>query len=215
MRSSWQAGLGIASLVILGLAAGRPASAQIVNGSFESPTHNQNWVTYGSGAVFGGWTVSSGSIDHIRYYWQAADGSYSVDLSGSSIGSIYQDVLTTPGQEYLLEFAMAGNPDGLPLEKEMEVFWGGSSLGTFSFLQTGHTKPAMGWENHAIQVVGGGSDRLEFKSLGSTYYGPALDDVRMSAIPAHNPEPGTLALLSAGGLGLFRAARRRKRVTEA
>jgi choice-of-anchor C domain-containing protein len=192
-----------------------------VNGSFENPTHNSNWVTRNAGNVFGGWTVGSGSIDHIRHYWQAADGQYSVDLSGSHVGSIYQDVVTTPGVQYLLEFAMAGNPDGLPAVKQMEVFWDGLSQGVFNFTQAGNTKLSMGWQNHSIQVVGSGIDTLTFQSLGSAYFGPALDNVRLTRIPeldndppAQTPEPGTLALLSAGGLGLFRAARRRKRSSE-
>ena len=48
----------------------------VYNGNFEEPDVEAiTFDTYFGGQSFGGWTVESGSIDHIsELYWQAADG---------------------------------------------------------------------------------------------------------------------------------------------
>ncbi len=60
----------------------------ITNGSFENGNYNANpnFMTLGAGATnIDGWTVGSGSIDWILTYWQASNGRFSLDLSGTPV----------------------------------------------------------------------------------------------------------------------------------
>src|SRR5687768_15855989 len=88
-----------------------------INGNFETPdVTSVTYDSYFSGQSFGGWTIESGSIDHISQgYWQAADGRQSIDLDGTcgvGAGIIYQDLVLPLLQTYFLRFAMSGNPEG-------------------------------------------------------------------------------------------------------
>lgn len=151
----------------------------VANGDFEVPDAGRNLTVYYAGQTFGNWTVESGSVDHIAGdYWQAASGSQSVDLSGYSTGTIYQDIPTVPGYAYRLRFAMAGNPEGGPAIKQMEVWWGTTLVDTPSFDMTGHSKWDMGWVYHEYTVVAAATvTRLRFKSLVDGTCGPVLDDI--------------------------------------
>ena len=200
--------LGIAGLLVLlvVLALVPAARAQlgpniVVNGSFELPTvcpapfatHTQ-----GSTAITG-WTVEDGgvsdallgSVDHVGSYWQAHDACQSIDLNGLSPGALRQDV-ATPGEEYLLSFWMAGNPDSPPAVKTMDVEWGGTVVYSPSFT-TDLSNPLltrtsnMGWTYHEVTVEAtSATTTLRFISTTNTgpcpCYGPALDDVALQEI---------------------------------
>src|SRR5207247_2037419 len=81
--------LAIISLITLGFAVGAAQAITIpipvVNGSFETPIVGGIYDTYNgpnNTTSLPGWTIQ-GSIDHIGSYWQAADGSESLDMAGS------------------------------------------------------------------------------------------------------------------------------------
>ena len=109
---AWAAGI----VVFGGLALGAGNSAQaasFTNGSFELGTDPGSFSTVfqGDGATITGWLVggpSGASVDYIGSYWEAADGSRSVDLSGTSDypdglikwGEISQTFDTISGQTY-------------------------------------------------------------------------------------------------------------------
>jgi hypothetical protein len=93
------------------------------------------------------WIVNHGDVDIIPddgFHWQAAQGTNSVDLSGSFgcsaalDGSIYQDLSTTPGAAYKLRFALAGNPGGPPQQKQLQILWGDQALPDVFFDITSH-----------------------------------------------------------------------------
>ena len=68
----------------------------------------------------------------------------------------------------------------------MEIFWGGSSVGTFSFDVTGKTSSNMGWTQHQLLVQATGAQmKLQFDSLDAvdSAYGPMLDDVSLTIVP--------------------------------
>src|SRR5206468_5463440 len=62
-----------------------------------------------------GWTVQSGNIDYYGSAWVAGDGNRSLDMSGTTAGTISQEVSGfTAGRMYRLAFLMAGNPGLIP-----------------------------------------------------------------------------------------------------
>ena len=184
----------------------------IQNGSFElaasgtPPGGNYTTVFAGGVQPIANWTVSFGSVDWINTYWQASDGRRSLDMSGNGAGVVLQtSIATVMGQQYLLEFDMAGNPDGGPMTKQMTVTIAGIPH-TFTFVETGHTKTNMGWtEKSVLFTATSSATSLSFKSDTTTAYGPALDDVHMTPVP----EPATITLMAAGALGLLRRRLRR------
>ena len=80
-----------------------------------------------------------------------------------------------------MSFKLAADVQGGPTIKSVEVFWGGNSIGTFTFDQTGHTETSMGWVGSAVAGLSatGTTTRLLFKDLTASGFGAALDDVRV------------------------------------
>jgi hypothetical protein len=211
--------LVLAALVMGGAVTAR-AQNLVANGSFEIPAGVGSSSTY-SGVdttSLTGWVVDQAgtSIDHIGSLWNAADGAQSLDMNGLNAGTIYQDLTTTPGQAYRISFAMAGNPFGRG-QKNLALSWDGAAIQGYAFSQHDFYTPfSMGWVYvEAIAFAAHTSTRLTFSSgtgpmypVGPTtigmqeWYGPALDDVRVTAIP----EPGSAALtiLTLAGLGFCR-----------
>jgi len=165
----------------------------VVDGSFEpprvpAPAYYEN-VT--AGEQVGAWTVSSASVDVLGDDWQAADGTVSLDLSGNQAGSVYQDLPTVPGREYVVNFALAGNADGPPDVKQLRVTFG-AAVEEFAFSQGDHTEQDMGWVRRQLGADPTGpntasvrvtaveeSTRLEFTSLTEGFFGAAIDDVQV------------------------------------
>jgi choice-of-anchor C domain-containing protein len=197
------------------LTAAPTACAQtIVNGSFENGLFfGPQFDTLLSGSTnITGWTVGGLGIDWIGPYWQAASGTKSIDLSGLSAGSISQDnIATTVGQQYRVTFDMAGNPEGGPVVKSLQVLATGGSAQNFTFDTAGKTRTNMGWTTYLYDFVAtSSSTTLSFTSLNNTAYGPALDNVSIQVIPV--PEPASiLGVAAVAGLSV-RTLRRRKAV---
>src|SRR5947209_7911389 len=102
-----------AALLAAGAAVPATASASVdavSNGSFETPDAGTGFTTFGAGSDMGGWTVTAGSVDLLGTGWQAADGQQSVDMSGNGPGTIAQTLSTSPGTQYTISYALAGNP---------------------------------------------------------------------------------------------------------
>ena len=202
-----------AALVALTLAGvgAAPVLAQnlVVDGGFEDPIASVPFTTYNATTTFGGWTVSDGSVDLINGYWAPASGIQSLDLSGDTAGTIYQDLATAPGQAYSLSFDLSGNPDGgLTKIKSLLVSFGGSTLGTIFYDTTGNDRANMNWITEQFAFVATDtSTRLTFQSLDNSAYGPALDNIKVEAIP----EAGTLTAFAAGAFPLGALVLRRRK----
>jgi len=182
----------------------------IQNGSFENASSNPGLFTTlvagtAGSTVITDWLVSSGSIDYIGTYWQASDGVRSIDLSGSSLGGIEvsQAITTVIGQDYMVTFDIAGNPDGPPDVKQLQITVDNSTF-DFSFDKSGYSRTNMGWETKMFTFTATDiTTCLKFTSiLGDPgidpYYGAALDNVSMEPIP----EPCTGLLFFLGLLGI-------------
>ncbi|MGL4555825.1 MAG: choice-of-anchor C family protein [Gemmataceae bacterium] len=201
-----------AALVLLG--ASTPAKAAIItNGSFETgPSNPGNFTTLGNGNTsITGWTVGGVGIDYIHSgYWEAAAGAHSLDLSALRAGSISQDIATIINTTYTVTFYLAGNPNGAPTTKTLEVTADGGQDQSYTFNITGKRRPiGMGWVARTYTFTAGeATTTLTFTSLSNTANGPALDNV---SIVAAVPEPGSLTLLGLGVAGLAGYGWRRRK----
>jgi choice-of-anchor C domain-containing protein len=153
------------------------------------------------------WSYSN--VDWVNW-WTPKDGSVNMDLQGDgySNGWISQSFATQTGQTYNVTFWLAGNPNGPPDTKTMEVSVGSVSGLQYSFDITPYNPGNMGWVEKAFSFAATGtSATLTFRSLvGNTPYGPAIDLVNVEQ--ATVPDPGVLFLLAPGLVGI--ATLRRK-----
>jgi choice-of-anchor C domain-containing protein len=158
----------------------------VANGGFESPDGVSTYTLFTKGSSIGGWTIEQGTVEIVAAtYWQSAEGSQSLDLNGiiDQIGTISQDITTTPGQHYRIRFALAGNPEGGPDIKSLKLSWAGKELEELRFDITGHSTTNMGWEYHEYVVhAPGATNRLRFQSTSPGFCGPALDDISVTPL---------------------------------
>lgn len=154
-----------------------PATGQnlVVNGSFEEPEISSRSIRVGSGDL-PGWQVA-GSVDIVKGLWQPAEGSQSLDLTGTSRGQIFQQIPTEPGEDYLFEFRMSTNPVASS-SRTFQVWGGGNLLETISISPAGRTTSAMNWESRQFTVRAVSSQtQIGFASLDDGLQGAALDSV--------------------------------------
>lgn len=183
------------------LGGSAPAPTLITNGSFEIATVDPGagFIKLGAGStVIDGWVVESGTIDLVGGLWQASDGSRSIDMNGTSGGSISQTFATEIGKQFKVLFDMAGNPDSSPNIKELELSTSGSVV-TFMFDTTGKSRTNMGYEEKSfIFTATDTTTTLTFRSLISGNAGPVLDNVRVSSVttptPTNCPKDGDVDL---------------------
>ncbi|MGP3928307.1 choice-of-anchor C family protein [Streptomyces sp. 8N616] len=160
-----------------------PSVRDITGGSFESPAvpSGINWLTFSAGDSFDGWQVTSGTVDLVGQRWQAADGTQSVDLNGWAQGTLSQTFPTNPGDEYVVSYSLAGNPEiGGPALRTGQVLVDGQSIQEFSFDTTGSTPSLMGWVTKTVSFQAtSASTILAFTSTNGGPYGPAIDNVKV------------------------------------
>jgi choice-of-anchor C domain-containing protein len=192
--------------IVLAAAAshGFASTNLVTNGSFEANSVPGTFINSAQQSI-SNWTVGAGNVDLVGSLWTAASGVNSVDLNGSKKGEIHQTLNTVVGQTYQLSFELAGNFQGGAAIKNLSVNIGPNGL--YSFDTTGKSAGSMGWTTYSTTFVAvSNATTLSFASNTSGAYGPALDNVSVSAVP----EPESFAMLLAG-LGMMGViARRRK-----
>ena len=217
---SWFRVLNACAILISGIAVTPvTASSLLMNGGFEAPVQGDgNGETFNPGNtdMFPEWTVFGGDVDvadlpiNPFVLYSAFEGEQVLDLNGFVRGSIYQDFVTTPGQEYKLTFAYSDNP-----------FEGGDSTADVTVTDIGllsdtillsddvthstatNTIPDADWMLYSDTFFAiGTTARLEFVSTSlsnSPSGGIILDDVSISAIPI--PAAFPLFMSAIAGLG--------------
>ncbi|WP_432588152.1 choice-of-anchor C family protein [Streptomyces sp. HD1123-B1] len=165
-----------------GTGASAVAASRFDDGSFETPRVSANsFQTVSAGGSIGPWQVTSGSVDQIGAgYWQAAEGDQSVDLSGTTGGTVSQTFTTVPGKRYTVTYSLAGNPGFGPAVKTGKVLVDGQNFQDFTFDTTGKSTTNMGYVTREVSFVATGTTTtLAFASTTNTAAGPVLDDVRV------------------------------------
>lgn len=212
--------LSLAAILVAAVFASAPASAAVnlvSNGDFEFGTGDAGFGGFrtipGSGAVITDWSVN-GSVDWINGYWNAQSGTHSVDLNGTAIGGLQQTLSTTAGQTYVVSFYVSGNPDDFkPGTRFMTASFGNQSATVEYFVASDNSKTNMNWQLREFSFVATGASTVlafnTFGSEGNCCWGPALDNVSVSAVP----ELSTWAMMLLGFAGVgFVAYRKSKKV---
>ena len=167
-------------------------AATFTNGQFENVTVSGAFDTLPMNDMAGmpGWTVISGSVDHIGSYWVGSPGQ-SVDLNGLTQGAISQTFDTTSGTVYKVTFDLSGNPDSRPVgdpfwspsDKVVQVSAGSTPSMNFHYDTSvnGNSLSEMKWESHSYTFIAtGASTVLTFASQIPGAFGPALDNVAVT-----------------------------------
>ncbi len=197
---------------------------------YASPTHNAN--------ALAGWTITSGTIDIVpKSYWQADQGTFSVDMVGTpGIGSIQQSFATIGGDLYSLTFDFSINPQKSTNEENttkilqiqaLDTVIMSDVLASQDYQGTAGTRTVknMEWETQTFQFVASGTEStLTLAALtplnlpgnetsATCYCGPVIDNLDLENLGAGQPptpEPASLGIL---GLGAVLLMGRRKRRT--
>jgi len=187
----------------------QPQQNLVFNGSFELGVAEEREIDAPDSTAITGWIVPSGSIDYYGHSWAAGDGLRSVDMNGSTAGTISQQVSGfTVGQGYRLSFLMAGNPGlipPLPAVKRLRASLG-SAAQEYSFDATGFNEANLGWTLRTLDFTADSPTlTLSFVSLTEGLGGAALDNVSIVAVI--NPPPvGTNCVPAPSGLVAWWAA---------
>jgi choice-of-anchor C domain-containing protein len=206
----------------------------IINGSFETltvsvpagtaPNFNSSYreVLAPNATAISGWNVGvigpvgAAGVDIIRNFWQASNGSYSLDLNARGAGSVSQ-LLTglNPFYSYTLTFDMSKNPQGAP-PRSLLLSVGNLTPSTFTYTLA-NSRSAMGWQSMSYTFIANSTSALlTFASLANGPYGAALDNVAIrQTFATQVPEPESWMLMVAGFGMVGFAARRRKTVVAA
>lgn len=194
-----------AIIAVVVCAGSVPAMAQMItNPSFEDgPEIDNGWRrVLGGSNELDGWFIDRGNIDIVNTQWWASIGRKSIDLNGNARGRMGQVLETTPGVQYVVDFALSGNWGGIAT-KTLRVT-AGDYTQLYQVDTSQNTWSNMHWtDTQFVFTATKNITTIRFASQNRGFYGAAIDDVRITAVPA----PASAALL---GLGLLGGRRRRR-----
>lgn len=194
--------------------AGIGRAQPFTNGNFEQPgqkaiPQGQPFLTLNAGAkTIPGWQISAGDIDYMpASFWQPAGGQFSIDLNGFNTGSIFQAFDSKAGAKYQVSFCLAGDPNGGPNPKKMQVTAqttdGKQSQGPtpYQFDASNTAAKNMGWVRKDLPFNGyDTTTQLTFASTIAGNFGPALDEVALQSPSEFKETP--LAILVLKGVNI-------------
>ncbi len=162
-----------------------PDGNLVSDGSFEASAsipQETSYDTFPIGSV-GSWTVVSGGVDVVGPGSATAyDGEQFVDLNGNGYGpgTIEQLVPTSADRQYRVSFFLAGNPNGDPQVKTLDVTFGDGKH-SFSFDVSNQTNSNLGWTEKSFVANPdcGTSTVISLRSTTVGDKGPNIDAVRV------------------------------------
>lgn len=200
------------------MAVSQASAVTVINGSFEDgPAIGPGGVTRlaAGDTSIPGWVVLPAGVDYFdASYLDPQDGDRAVELSSDAAGGIYQNLTGfTVGRSYELRFYLSANPlDPTPRPFTTRTIVSATSgdPALYSYTVTGTNAPDdMRYELNTYRFRAGSTgQRILFRSLSNTEYGPILDNVAIAEVP----EPATWSLLILG-FGLIGYAARRRVTT--
>ncbi|MFN7736430.1 MAG: choice-of-anchor C family protein, partial [Pirellula sp.] len=158
------------------------------DGQFLQAANPGSLVNYSSGATFGGWTVTAGSVELIGTYWQSSPtGGRSIDMDGGAPGTIQQTLTTVVGNTYQVRFLMSANGAGV-VTKALEASAAGTTNDFTITTASTHSTTAMDWQERFFTFTASStSTTLQFKSLSpSGAQGAVLAEVVVADVTANN-----------------------------
>jgi len=199
------------AIVFMAALSATPASAQIVNGSFEVPVVPiGSFTNYpGGSTAINGWTVVgidvgviNGTFMSSGITFQAQDGNQWIDLTGfntnSPLNGVTQSVPTLIGTQYLLSFYVGSATDGtffFPATVDLSID-GGSRM---SFLNPNAPTDMLDWMLFTVPFTAQNSmtTLTFFNGSDSINRSTALDNISLAVAV---PEPSSILLISSLGL---------------
>ncbi len=184
----------------LALVGARAAAAQelVVNGGFETVTGDSTFPDWPAE-----WSASCPGFGGIGKN-HAKSGTYGVYLGNGC--TLSQSIATTDGQRYTFSFWLRS----LVLGQSISASWnGGQTIVVNDSITDGFVQLS------AVVTAVGVSNTIQFASTISAGQYLSIDDISVVPSPTEPsttvPEPSTVALTTAGLLGVAGAARRRRR----
>jgi choice-of-anchor C domain-containing protein len=177
--------LGSLALASSVLAAGAFQNGGFESGNYQGPTYGFDFDRVFAGTArasdITGWTVTVGSVDWIGSYWQAAEGTKSIDLDGDegTPGAMSQTFATSVNATYVVSYALSGNPDAGPANKTMTIDVGGAKTNvSYDTSAYGTTRADMKYVTKGYSFVATSTTTtLTFTSTTPGGYGPVIDNI--------------------------------------